>query len=321
MNFNSFYKILIQEHFLKWLEILPTQLNKFKSTSFKGLLKDWYKIVLKIPIIIPELLDLKNNITAINNNICNNTIIMIEKLLQRLVPWRKGPFFLYGINIDAEWCSNLKWERVFKHISSLAGRRVLDVGCGNGYYLLRMLGADAKLTIGVDPNLLSCFQFQAIKKLLGNNLSAYLLPLSLEQLPSSETFDTVFSMGVIYHKRSPLDHLRDLKNQLISGGELILETLILTGEESKIFMPSKRYANMRNIWFIPSATALTIWLDRCGFQNIRIVDYTKTTSLEQRCTSWANVNSLSDCLDPKNANQTIEGYPAPLRAIIIARKS
>ncbi|WWO99896.1 MAG: tRNA 5-methoxyuridine(34)/uridine 5-oxyacetic acid(34) synthase CmoB [Candidatus Dasytiphilus stammeri] len=320
MNFESFYEVLIQERIIKWLETLPAQLNKFKTTQFIGLLNKWYKITLKIPLIIPEWLDLKNSITARNQTIPKNQIIMIEQLLQKLVPWRKGPFLLYGIKIDGEWCSNLKWERVFKNISSLSGRLVLDVGCGNGYYLLRMLGADAKLTIGIDPNLLSFFQFETIKKLLGNKLPAYLLPISLEQLPSCEKFDTVFSMGVIYHKRSPLDHLIQLKNQLVSGGELILETLILRGEESKIFMPSKRYANMRNIWFIPSATAIKIWLDRCGFKDIRIVDYTKTTSLEQRSTSWAKVDSLSDFLDMKNSDQTIEGYPAPLRAIIIAQK-
>ncbi|WWO97498.1 MAG: tRNA 5-methoxyuridine(34)/uridine 5-oxyacetic acid(34) synthase CmoB [Candidatus Dasytiphilus stammeri] len=320
MNFESFYKILIQEHLMKWLEILPVQLNKFQPTQFIGSLKDWYKTVLNIPIIIPEVVDLKNSITAINHTIDNNKIIMIERLLHKLAPWRKGPFFIYGINIDAEWCSNLKWERVLKHISSLSGRMVLDVGCGNGYYLLRMLGADAKLTIGIDPNLLFFFQFQAIKKMLGNKLSAYLLPLSLEQLPSCKNFDTVFSMGVIYHKRSPLDHLIHLKNQLVSGGELILETLVLRGEESKIFIPSKRYANMRNVWFIPSASALKIWLDRSGFKDIRIVDYTQTTLLEQRSTIWANVDSLSNGLNINNPDQTIEGYPAPLRAIIIAKK-
>ncbi|WWO99957.1 MAG: tRNA 5-methoxyuridine(34)/uridine 5-oxyacetic acid(34) synthase CmoB [Candidatus Dasytiphilus stammeri] len=320
MNFESFYKILIQERLMKWLEILPVQLNKIQPEQFRGSFKDWYKIVLNIPIIIPKVVDLKNSITAINHTIDKNHLIRIEQLLHKLGPWRKGPFFLYGITIDAEWCSNLKWERVFKHISSLSGRMVLDVGCGNGYYLLRMLGADAKLTIGVDPNLLNFFQFKAIKQMLGNKLSAYLLPLSLEQLPSCEIFDTVFSMGVIYHKRSPLDHLIHLKNQLVSGGELILETLIWREETSKIFMPRKRYANMRNVWFIPSAGAIKIWLDRSGFKDIRIVDYTKTTLLEQRSTVWANVDSLSNFLDINNPDQTIEGYPAPLRAIIIARK-
>ncbi|WWO98864.1 MAG: tRNA 5-methoxyuridine(34)/uridine 5-oxyacetic acid(34) synthase CmoB [Candidatus Dasytiphilus stammeri] len=321
MNFEEFYKILIQERITKWLEILPAKLNQFQPTQLKGSFKDWYKIILNIPIIIPECVDLENSITAVNNKISKKKIISIEKLLKKLVPWRKGPFFLYGIKIDAEWCSNLKWERVLKHIPSLADRLVLDVGCGNGYYLLRMLGIKAKLTIGVDPNLLVYFQFEAIKKLLGNKLPAYLLPFPLEKLPPTEKFDTVFSMGVIYHKRSPLDHLIQLKNQLVSGGELILETLIFTHEEeSQAFMPHKSYANMRNVWFIPSSAAIKIWLERCGFKEIRIVDYTKTSSLEQRRTPWANVNSLSDFLDINNPNKTIEGYQAPLRAIIIARK-
>jgi tRNA (mo5U34)-methyltransferase len=31
-------------------------------------------------------------------------------------------------------------------------------------------------------------------------------------------------MGVLYHRRSPLEHLWQLKDQLVNGGELVLET-------------------------------------------------------------------------------------------------
>lgn len=71
-----------------------------------------------------------------------------------------------------------------------------------------IVGEGAKSVIGIDPyQLLYLYQFEAIRKLIGNNQQAYLLPLSIKQLPMLTAFDTVFSMGVLYHLSSPLDHL------------------------------------------------------------------------------------------------------------------
>ena len=133
------------------------------------------------------------------------------------MPWRKGPWSLYGVNIDTEWRSDWKWERVLPHLSDLTGRTILDVGCGSGYHMWRMIGAGARLAVGIDPTQLFLCQFEAVRKLLGNDQRAHLLPLGIEQLPALNAFDTVFSMGVLYHRRSPLDHLWQLKDQLVPG--------------------------------------------------------------------------------------------------------
>jgi tRNA (mo5U34)-methyltransferase len=244
----------------------------------------------------------------------------IEKLLRNLMPWRKGPYSLYGVDIDTEWRSDLKWDRVLPHISPLAGRTILDVGCGSGYHLWRMIGAGAHLAVGIDPMQLFVCQFEAVRKLLGNDQRAHVLPLGIEQLPELNIFDTVFSMGVLYHRRSPLDHLYQLKNQLAKEGELVLETLVVEGDENTVLVPGERYAQMRNVYFIPSALALKNWLEKCGFVDVKIVDHCYTTSEEQRRTSWLTTESLADFLDPNDPTKTIEGYPAPLRAVLVARK-
>ncbi|WWO99268.1 MAG: tRNA 5-methoxyuridine(34)/uridine 5-oxyacetic acid(34) synthase CmoB [Candidatus Dasytiphilus stammeri] len=323
INFIPFYQLIINSRLINWLDTLPGQLNNFKKNTLHRSLKKWLNNLESIPNIVPEYLDLKNSITAITNSPilsdCNLQTTIIEKMLRKFMPWRKGPFYLYGIYIDSEWRSDWKWQRVLKHISSLSERLVLDVGCGNGYYLWRMLGAGAKLAIGIDPQPLFLFQFEAIRKLLGNEQRANLLPLTIEQLPPLKAFDTVFSMGVLYHQKSPIDHLIQLKKQLVYGGELVLETLIINGNENQVLMPNPNYARMRNVWFIPSANALNIWLTRCGFKEIILVNTTITTNKEQHCTSWANSLSLSECLDTQDSSKTIEGYPAPMRAIIIAK--
>ena len=237
-----------------------------------------------------------------------------------LNPWRKGPFQLGSIHIDSEWRSDLKWARVAPAISSLAGRRVLDVGCGNGYYALRMRGAGAAAVFGIDPTLLYIAQFAAVSRYFVPE-PVHLLPLRLEELPAgSHRFDTVFSMGVLYHSRSPIEHLRQLRDTLRPGGELVLETLILPGDTAFSRTPTSRYARMRNVWHLPSEAELLTWLGRTGFRDAHVADVTATTIEEQRSTAWMTFDSLAAALDPDDPSRTVEGWPAPLRAVVIARQ-
>lgn len=245
----------------------------------------------------------------------------LEAGLRGLMPWRKGPFDFFGIPIDTEWRSDWKWERIAPHISPLAGRKVLDVGCGSGYHCWRMLGAGARRVVGIDPGILFLMQFLAVRDYLPEEPPADLLPLRMEMLPDNlSLFDTVFSLGILYHRRSPLDHLLELKSTLRPGGEVVLETLVIEGKEGDTLMPEDRYARMRNVWFIPSVPTLERWLQRAGFEGIRAVDVTATTVEEQRSTDWMRFQSLPDFLDPDDPNRTIEGYPGPLRATLVARK-
>ena len=243
---------------------------------------------------------------------------VLKTQLMSFHPWRKGPFSLFGLYVDSEWRSDWKWQRLENEISPLKNRLVLDVGCGNGYHCWRMLGAGARAIIGIDPTLINVMQFHFIKKLSGS-VPIYVLPVTLEMLPAeTHLFDTVFSMGVLYHRRSPLDHLFALKDTLRSGGELILETLIIEGQLGETLVPEGRYAKMRNVWFLPSCKTLISWMKRCGFQNIRLIDVTQTSTEEQRSTDWMRFFSLENFLDPTNKNLTCEGLPAPKRVILLA---
>ncbi len=243
----------------------------------------------------------------------------IPRLLKTFMPWRKGPFNILGAFIDAEWRSDWKWRRIVPHITPLEGRLALDIGCGNGYHLFRMLGEGARVALGVDPTQLFHYQFRLIQQLITDN-QAHALPLRGEQLPAFGCFDSVFSLGVLYHRRSPLDHLGDLLGFLAPGGELILESLVLDGDANTLLIPRDRYARMANVWFIPSTRLLEQMLHRVGFTHIRTVDVAVTSTEEQRTTEWMTFQSLRDCLDPQDPNLTVEGYPAPKRAILIAER-
>lgn len=243
---------------------------------------------------------------------------LIYKQLIELQPWRKGPFCLFGVHIDSEWQCHMKWARLKNHIRPLPGKRVLDVGSGNGYFGFRMLEAGAKLVIGLEPHLPYLAQFWAIKLFLPET-DNYVLPCRLEDVEEhSFNFDTVFSMGVIYHRRSPLDHILQLKKCLAPGGELVLETLFVDGPAGFCLIPRKTYARMSNVWVIPSPGTLEQWLTRCGFTKITMINTSTTSSLEQRKTEWMPFESLEDGLDASNPTLTIEGHPAPRRMITIA---
>jgi tRNA (mo5U34)-methyltransferase len=243
----------------------------------------------------------------------------IRKQLLNLSPWRKGPFDVAGITIDAEWRSDMKWSRLQDAIQPLDGRRVLDVGCGNGYYARRMQAAGADHVIGIDPTVLYVIQHLALS-LFAPLDTVFVLPLRSDELPEgARAFDTCFSMGVLYHQRAPLTHLQQLRGFLRPGGELVLETLFIPGEESYACTPADRYARMRNVWLLPTIAELTTWVRRSGFRDIEIADTSITTTDEQRRTEWMRFDSLAEGLDKSDPGKTVEGWPAPRRVIMIAK--
>lgn len=318
----------------EWLAHLPKWLADIKNKERYARAPYYESVVRKLPIVEVERVDLNAACVSSFVNFDKNDCKKTEALLKSLMPWRKGGFIIgkdeRQIHIDTEWRSDLKWDRLLPHISDLTGRRVLDVGGGSGYHGFRMVGAGASTVIVIDPSCLFYYQFMAIRHFLGDLRNKYghspihFIPVGLEQLPQSDQssglFHTVFCMGVLYHRASPFDCLYQLKQQLVKGGELVLETLVVDGDENTVLVPKERYAMMNNVYFLPSVAALTLWLQKAGFVNIRCVDISITELTEQRATDWMDYHSLKDFLDADDTNKTIEGYPRPKRAVMIANK-
>ncbi len=282
-----------------WPGVLQPLVNSRMSAKGHGDYERWRDIVMALPGAAPDQEKLR-------------------ELLLGLSPWRKGPFDIGGIEIDAEWRSDRKWERLAEAVLPLTDRKVLDVGCGNGYYALQMRKAGASAVIGIDPTLLYVMQFLAVNTFERDPFT-FVLPLRLEEAPSARNrFDTTFSMGVLYHQRSPIDHLKRLKTTLRPGGQLVLETIFVPGEESYACTPKDRYARMRNVWLLPTIAELTTWMRRTGYRDIEIIDQSITTTDEQRSTEWMPFESLREALDPDDPSKTVEGWPAPRRVVVTA---
>lgn len=327
----------------EWLTRLPVWLNDIKDKANYAHAPAYQASVDRLPTVAVNHVDLNSDVLMVAADLSQSQCKQTTALLKQLMPWRKGPFQIGNsqneaepIFIDTEWHSDWKWQRVAPHLGNLKGRRVLDVGGGSGYHGWRMAGAGADTVIIIDPSCLFYYQFMAIRHFVGRadahtdahthvdgtgSYRTHYIPVPLEALPeNSQLFDTVFSMGVLYHRQSPFEHLQQLKGQLVKGGELVIETLVIEGDANTVLVPHNRYAQMNNVYFLPSVAALIGWLEKAGFSDVRCVDVAVTSTEEQRKTEWMTYHSLADFLDPTDATKTIEGYPAPMRATLIAKK-
>ena len=283
------------------------------SQAHHGDYPKWAEALNKLPSIEDAAFDYGDTVT-VRGDIDNRAL---NAALQDLHPWRKGPFKIGDVVIDTEWRSDWKWSRLGHTLGDLAGERILDIGCGNGYFGWRMLAQGAAEVVGIDPTLLFCMQHRAIAHYCDDPRN-WVLPLKIEEIPATTTFDTTLSMGVIYHRRDPQGHVQQIADLTTAGGRGVLESIIVSGDTTLV--PKDRYARMRNVWCVPRVEDMCNWMQQAGFVDVDVVDVSPTTTAEQRSTDWMRFESLIDTLDAEDPSRTIEGHPAPIRAVVIGHK-
>lgn len=290
----------------RWKNISPLkeQVDKFIASGITDnckdtLLKDW--------------------VTVNSDKILSETQQqLLEDTAKILIPWRKGPFEVFDLQIDSEWQSNKKYN-LLRPYFNLKDKVVADVGCNNGYYMFRMLEDNPTKLVGFDPSPLFNLQFDFINSFVKSDIEFELL--GVEHLEFyNHKFDFIFMLGVLYHRSDPISTLKSLNRALNSKGELIVDSFIIDGEDEVCLFPESRYAKIPNVYFIPTVNCFKNWLTRAGFIDIELLEITKTDDSEQRVTNWSFEQSLNDYLDGEDTNKTVEGYPAPKRAYLKARK-
>jgi tRNA (mo5U34)-methyltransferase len=270
----------------------------------------------------PSVLRLNTPVVSIGkpDDVSASFLENLRDVLEEFKPWKKGPFQLFGVDIDSEWRSDLKWERVATRIGSVSGLRVADIGCNNGYFMFRMAADNPELVIGFEPFAKNLMEYE-IMQFFAKVPRLYFELLGVEQINLyPEFFDRVFCMGILYHQTDPIETLRKIYRSLKSGGEVIIDCQGIPGEESVALLPAGRYAQARGIWYLPTLPCLINWMRRTQFRDIECFYNEPLSCDEQRTTDWAPVKSLRDFLDPDDITKTIEGYPAPRRFYVIARR-
>ncbi len=244
----------------------------------------------------------------------------ITENLKAFIPWRKGPFSVFGVNVDAEWRSERKWQRMLPELPDLSGKTIADIGCNNGYYMFRMSASRPRLVLGFEPSVQHYYCFKALNSMAGRpELDIDLL--GVEHLNLFEScFDVVFLMGIIYHRPSPIDTLRDILYALKPGGSLLVESQAIPGEDPYALFPDGTYAKVPGTYFVPTGSCLCNWMKKAGFIDINLFCAHPMSGEEQRQTDWMTFESFNDYIDPSDPRLTVEGYPAPCRIFLKGRK-
>lgn len=285
-----------RERFLEWKNIKP--------------LRELLEVLPKIQNLQVDFADT----VSINGDINPKDKEKIDQLAKRLKPWRKGPFDIFGTFIDSEWQSYKKYNLLEPHFD-LKDKTVGDIGCNNGYYLFRMLNHQPKELIGFDPSPLYKTQFDFINFYAQTPIVYELL--GVEHLPIyNKKFDTLFCLGVLYHRHNPIETLKHLQKSLHENGELFLDTFYVSGDDEMVLSPNKTYSKIPNVHFIPTIKALQNWCEKAKFSEFKVLETKKTDLKEQRKTQWIDGESLEDFLDPNNEDLTVEGYEAPKRVYV-----
>jgi len=110
-------------------------------------------------------------------------------------------------------------NQILKYVS-LEGKTVLDIGCGNGLYILAFTDL-AKETIGVDIRQEALAEATKNKVQLGRDTE--FIRATAENLPLRDlTFDTVLLVEVLEHVQSQQKTLEEVNRVLKGGGYLLI---------------------------------------------------------------------------------------------------
>ncbi len=282
-------------------------------------IKPYQEAIAALPEYVNATVSLGDTVKINIDNLSKEELEQIKQTALLMKPWRKGPFAFNELIIDAEWQSQIKYNLLEPYFD-LKDKVVGDIGCNNGYYLFRMLSQKPKKLIGFDPSAIYYSQFQFLDKFIKSEIVYELLGVEHVEFYEHK-FDTLFCLGVLYHRSDPVAMLKSLFKGLNKGGELILDTFMIDGDEEMCLTPKDRYSKIPNIYFVPTVNALINWCHRAGFESVEVLKTMKTELNEQRKTDWIETQSLEDFLDPNDPTKTVEGYPAPKRVYIKAKKS
>jgi len=263
-----------------------------------------------------------DNTVSINGEINEEQTKELHDILLSMKPWRKGPFKFFDIDIQSEWNSYIKYNIIKNHLD-IENKIVADIGCNNGYYMFKMLELNPREIIGFDPSCRCYLQFHIANHFIKADKIDYKL-LGVDDVyefavQNKKFFDSILFLGVLYHRSDPISCLKTIYKSLNKNGTLIIDTLIIDGEEDVCLFPKERYAKMKNIYFIPTINALKNMLHRAKFTDIEVIEIIQTTNKEQRATKWIGTESLDDFID-KKTNKTTEGYQLPTRAYLKCKK-
>jgi 2-polyprenyl-3-methyl-5-hydroxy-6-metoxy-1,4-benzoquinol methylase len=144
----------------------------------------------------------------------------------------------------------------------VAGQRVLDVGCGNGAFLLKAREAGWQVMgVDPDPDAVATARQKGLEVRLGS-VEAFAGEAGL--------FDAITFSHVIEHAHDPKSVLADAYRLLKPGGKLYLDTPNIDSRGSRIFGRHWRGIETPRHLVLFSLSGLQQLLQQCGFSVIEL---------------------------------------------------
>ncbi len=150
----------------------------------------------------------------------NNKQEIVKKVakLASVQPWHHNYLLPENIQTRPDLSKTLagnigKWERlsiILGHIN-LLNKKVLDIGCSDGYYSMKIAEAKAKQVIGIDINDKRIEKALFIKSLLGlNNVDFYADTIDVINQKSHGKYDLILCLGFLHRYHNPYELLQIL---------------------------------------------------------------------------------------------------------------
>ena len=215
----------------------------------------------------------------------------IENELKKYPEWFY-PFDLdYGINTNPQWVGSTNIENRKRHMftpllekygGSLKGKRILDVGCNEGYWSFEAIKQGAEYVLGIEGRQEFVDKANFVKKAKGLENIEFKCLTTYDISKDFGKFDIVLFFGILYHLSEPIGTLRQIHS--ITNECIVVDTdfdyytpywhnVLITYRE---FDPrpggSKMGAVGEEIVLIPTLTSLYDMLESSGFANARFIE-------------------------------------------------
>ena len=232
----------------------------------------------------------------------------IDKL-GALQPWNHWIELPHGVNtVDKKQVSHgknlVKWSRIAKYIEAIdvEGKRVLDVGCSEGFFSLKLAEMGAREVIALDADELRIEKAKFVAEILGiSNITYEIADIFEADIERYGHFDFVLCLGFLHRVWYPFRVIRELTEigdtilfewKSLREGTFDLPIMKFCGGRSK---DSNKYSGL---YWLPSVECVVDMLKSLGFVHNLIIDnstWRRTIVISSRLENPAFKNS--DALD------------------------
>ncbi|MHC4926475.1 MAG: DUF1698 domain-containing protein, partial [Planctomycetota bacterium] len=118
IDYSDFFGYLKTTELKDVAEVFAARTEAAMAALSHGDFERWEGAISSMPGVLPSRVDFSSGAVTVGDagDLDGGQRAELKEHLMELHPWRKGPFELFGVRIDTEWRSDLKWSRLCEHI-------------------------------------------------------------------------------------------------------------------------------------------------------------------------------------------------------------